>query len=106
MPLTNKIKHVVCLMMENRSFDHMFGFMQSPDYKIDGLTGNETNPDSQGEPVKVTDDAPISGGYTFGPLLADPGHHFPDVTMQIFSNFQTAGDAGKNGPLGIPAGLP
>ena len=95
----NKIKHVVCLMMENRSFDHMFGFMQSPDYRIDGLTGNETNPDSQGEPVKVTDDAPISGGYTFGPLLADPGHHFPDVTMQIFGNFQTAGDAGKNGPL-------
>jgi phospholipase C len=85
MPLVNsKIKHVVCLMMENRSFDHMFGFMMSPDYKIDGLTGNETNPDSQGVPVKVSDDAAISGGFT-----PDPGHHFPDVTMQIFSDFQT-----------------
>ena len=46
-------------------------------FSLDGLTGNETNPDSQGEPVKVTDDAPISGGYTFGPLLADPGTSLP-----------------------------
>jgi len=28
MPAT--IKHLVVLMMENRSFDHMLGFMQSP----------------------------------------------------------------------------
>lgn len=84
-------------MMENRSFDHMFGYMRAPDYQIDGLTGEETNPDSQGELVKVSDDAPISGGYTFGPLLADPGHHFPDVTMQIFSDFQTAEEPAQCG---------
>ena len=48
---TDNIKHLVCLMMENRSFDHMLGFMASPSYPVDGLTGNETNPDSQGVPV-------------------------------------------------------
>jgi len=34
---TAKIQNLVVLMMENRSFDHMFGFMMSPDYPIDGL---------------------------------------------------------------------
>ncbi len=83
MPLaTDKIKHLVVLMMENRSFDHMFGFMQGPGYAIDGLTGNEAVPDSQGQSVTVSRDADISGD-----LSPDPGHHFPDVNFQIFSDF-------------------
>jgi phospholipase C len=65
--------------MENRSFDHMFGFMMSPDYPIDGLTGEETNPDSTGVSVQVTSDARASGDLT-----PDPGHHYLDVNMQIF----------------------
>ncbi len=91
MPIaTDKIKHLVVLMMENRSFDHMFGFLAGPGYPIDGLTGNETVPDSQGELVKVSNDASIAGELT-----PDPGHHFPDVNMQIFGNF----DGTQNGPL-------
>ncbi len=78
LPLDN-IKHLVVLMMENRSFDHMFGQMVSPDWAIDGLTGTETNPDSTGKNVPATSDA----SYT-GDLTPDPGHHFPDVNMQIF----------------------
>lgn len=76
--------------MENRSFDHMFGFLKSPGYDIDGLSGTEKNPDSVGEPVQVSDDAPVSGGLT-----PDPGHHYPDTTFQVFSNF----DAQPTGPL-------
>jgi phospholipase C len=38
------IQHIVVLMLENRSFDHMLGFMRNTDYPIDGLTGNEWNP--------------------------------------------------------------
>ncbi len=41
----SKIDHIVVLMMENRSFDHMLGYLKltgvRPD--IDGLTGKETN---------------------------------------------------------------
>src|SRR5437868_1970918 len=69
-------------MMENRSFDHMFGFLAGPGYPIDGLTGTEAVPDSQGQMVTVSRDAAISGE-----LSPDPGHHFPDVNMQIFSDF-------------------
>ncbi len=36
----SRIEHVVVLMMENRSFDHIFGYRQG----IDGLTGKLENP--------------------------------------------------------------
>lgn len=35
------IKHLVVLMLENRSFDHMLGFMKSLNPAIDGLNGDE-----------------------------------------------------------------
>jgi phospholipase C len=34
-----KIEHVVVLMLENRSFDHIFGFRAG----VNGLSGNEFN---------------------------------------------------------------
>ena len=43
----NPIKNVVVLMMENRSFDHMLGWMTKGgkygNPKVDGLTGKECN---------------------------------------------------------------
>jgi phospholipase C len=57
---TGKIKHVVQLMLENRSFDQMLGFLytgannKSPsgqDY--DGLSGDEANLDAAGNKVTV-----------------------------------------------------
>jgi phospholipase C len=82
MPQT--IQHVVVLMLENRSFDHMLGFMRSPDYPIDGLTGNEWNPRDPAhidptQKVRVSNDA----GFVFG---HDPGHSFHDVNLQLFDN--------------------
>jgi len=74
-----QIKHLVVLMMENRSFDHMLGFMQSPTYGIDGLDGTQMNRDSSGELVRVTNDAQYSGD-----LPADPSHDFEDVMEQMF----------------------
>jgi len=35
-----KIKHVVVLMMENRSFDHMLGYMKG----VDGVPANQECP--------------------------------------------------------------
>jgi len=32
-------------MMENRSFDHMLGVFDEEISRINGLTGNESNPD-------------------------------------------------------------
>lgn len=85
----SKIKHLVVLMMENRSFDHMFGYMMSPDYPIDGLEGNESNPDTEEKNISVSADADVSGDLT-----PDPGHHYPDVNMQIFGNYEGRDDGG------------
>jgi len=74
-----EIKHIVVLMLENRSFDHMVGFLQAPDYDIDGVDGTEFNRDSTGEPVKVSSDASYSGDYD-----PDVAHDFVNVTQQIF----------------------
>jgi hypothetical protein len=32
-----QINHFFVWMMENRSLDHMLGFMKGPDYEIEGL---------------------------------------------------------------------
>jgi len=73
------IKHLVVLMMENRSFDHMLGFMMSPTFRIDGLDGTELNRDSSGKPLRVNNDARYSGD-----LPNDPSHDFEDVMEQMF----------------------
>lgn len=73
------IKHLIVLMMENRSFDHMLGFMKSATYGVDGLDGTESNRDSTGEPTRVNKDAQYSGD-----LSIDPSHDFEDVVEQMF----------------------
>ena len=54
------IEHIVVLILENRSFDHMLGVLyadqgnRSPGGQpFEGLTGNETNPDGAGHNVTV-----------------------------------------------------
>jgi phospholipase C len=75
----NKLKHIVVLMMENRSFDHMLGGLNKKDPRIVGLSGNEANPDTTGEMVKVQPNAVFQGQ-----LDHDPDHHFPGVDLQIY----------------------
>jgi phospholipase C len=53
-----KIDHFVILMMENRSFDHVLGYLSLPGGRtdVDGLTGTESNayrPTPNGAPVSV-----------------------------------------------------
>jgi len=75
-----RIEHLVVLMLENRSFDHMLGFLRSPDYPIDGVAGTESNPASDDGPdVTVSHNALAAGD-----LNPDPGHDFEDVNVQVF----------------------
>ncbi len=78
-PGLDALKHIVVLMMENRSFDHMLGGLKAQDPRIDGLTGNEGNPDTAGNMAKVQPLAQFQGQ-----LDPDPDHHFPAVDLQIF----------------------
>jgi len=47
-PGFDKLKHIVVLMMENRSFDHMLGALKATDARIDGIDGTQSNPDTAG----------------------------------------------------------
>jgi len=73
------LKHIVVLMMENRSFDHMLGSLKSVDPRIDGITDGMSNPDNTGASVK-----PQLLAEFQGQLDPDPDHHFPAVDLQIF----------------------
>src|ERR1700704_3748586 len=79
-PGLDNLKHIVVLMMENRSFDHMLGALKAKDPRIDGVTGNESNPDTAGAMVQVQPLAEFQGQ-----LDPDPDHHFPGVDVQIFN---------------------
>ncbi len=81
----DNLKHIVVLMMENRGFDHMLGFLQSSNYQINGLTGTESNPDTAGSPVQVTNDS-----IYYGDLTPDPDHSHFGVMKQMFDGSDPA----------------
>jgi phospholipase C len=47
-PGLDNLKHIVVLMMENRSFDHMLGSLTAVNPQIDGITAALSNPDTTG----------------------------------------------------------
>jgi phospholipase C len=75
----DSLKHIVVLMMENRSFDHMLGSLTAVDPRIDGITDQLSNPDTTGGVV-----TPRPLAQFQGQLDPDPDHHFPAVDLQIF----------------------
>jgi phospholipase C len=94
-----KISHIVQIMLENRSFDQMLGFLyaesgnKSPatDQPFEGLTGKESNPDGAGHEVpvyKVT----LGSPHPYLMPGADPGEGFYNTNEQLFSNHDPAPD--------------
>lgn len=72
------IKNVVVLVLENRSFDHMLGWMkQSINPSINGVTGKECNSVTN-QTICFSDDAEY--------VDPDPGHSFEDVVQQVFGS--------------------
>ncbi|KAK4412485.1 Non-specific phospholipase C1 [Sesamum alatum] len=74
------IKTFVVLVMENRSFDHILGWLKRTRPDIDGLSGNEFNRVNASDPtspaVSVSDDAFF--------VDSDPGHSIQAIREQIF----------------------
>lgn len=85
----DKINHFVVLMLENRSFDNLLGLLHT-NPPVNGITGQETNPDSHNHPVKVwsTD----ANRVTWMPD-PDPGERFPDINQQLFGTTSPAAGA-------------
>jgi phospholipase C len=84
------IKHIVVLMMENRSFDQMLGFLEKEDLEVNGVVQAEkaaTNHDAAGNPYqpfewapgKTTPDTPP--GHK--PKILDPCHSPSCVKAQL-----------------------
>jgi len=91
------IKHVVVLMLENRSFDSMLGMLYASDNTFDGLTGTEQN--IWHKPGGLTQPVQVWKSPDFTPTAAcipdpDPGELFTDIHMQI----QGLGVDGKPNP--------
>ena len=86
------ISHIVVLMQENRSFDHMLGYLYadanniSPNgHPFEGLTGKETNPDANGNPVSVFQVTPSTPNAYYMPG-ADPGEGYTATNDQLWGS--------------------
>jgi len=88
----SSIEHIVVLMLENRSFDHMLGLLYSANGNVspsgqpfEGLTGNESNPGTGGKPVTVYSIKPSDNNAYYMPG-ADPGEGYSATNSQLFNS--------------------
>jgi phospholipase C len=86
------IEHIVVLMLENRSFDHMLGYLYQDSNNVspagqpfEGLAGTEANPGTDGTPVPVFPISPSTPNAYFMPG-ADPGEGFAATNSQLFGS--------------------
>jgi phospholipase C len=79
--MSDPIKHVVFLMMENRSFDHLLGGMAGVIPGLDGAdpTQNRVNLDPQNHPYKQAETQTRQFAF-------DPKHEHVDVMRQLANN--------------------
>src|SRR5882762_1310611 len=100
----SRIKHIVVLMLENRSFDHVFGFLQpAPGQQVDNLQGpnatlssllDPSQPESATNPkITVGQPAPFAVHDKDG-----PAHSFNAVCIQLCNSQDgpTAANPAKN----------
>jgi len=81
------VKHIVVLMMENRSFDQMLGFLQNEGLDVEGIAGAKPNFDKDGNEYKPFEwgpgetTPPIPPGHK--PKILDPCHSPSCVENQL-----------------------
>ncbi len=92
---TANIEHIVVLMLENRSFDHLFGLLPGIDGIRDKQLSNLLNPASP--PSNQNPSFPARDGATWTTVGRNgPSHSFDSTTEQIYGS--------KAGPAqGLPA---
>src|SRR5258708_2077854 len=73
--MNSPIEHIIVLMLENRSFDHLFAFSGIPG--LHGVDTTKTNPRSDGENVPMSNAAPDAAA-------SDAHHEFEDVYQQMY----------------------
>jgi phospholipase C len=98
------IEHIVVLMLENRSLDHMLGFLYADSDTVspagdpfEGLTGSESCPGTDGQPVTVYQITPGTTDAYFLPG-ADPAEGYKATNSQCFGS-ENAPAAGTVAPM-------
>jgi phospholipase C len=101
----SSVQHVVVLMLENRSFDHMLGFLYTAQGNVspagqpyEGLTGSESNPGQSGGEVRVARIEPSTPDAYFKPG-ANPGEGYMATNNQLFGTI-----SGPASPSQAPTG--
>ncbi len=86
----NAVEHIVVLMLENRSFDHMLGYLYADSGNFspagdpfEGLTGTESCPGTDGSQVGVYRLLPSTPDVYFMPG-ADPGEGYQATNEQLY----------------------
>ncbi len=87
MGMLSKINHVVVLMLENRSFDNMFGRLYPKSDGFDGLSGTEACVGPDGVSIPVWNE-PGTDEETMRIPNPDPGELWFDINTQIFGSAQ------------------
>ncbi|KAG2623835.1 hypothetical protein PVAP13_3KG082600 [Panicum virgatum] len=96
---SNKIKTVVVLVQENRSFDHMLGWMKTLNPDIDGVTGVETNHVDASNPTSPA--VRFSDGAQY--VDPDPGHSAQVIYEQVYGTPFVDATTTPMTPPGVPA---
>jgi len=95
----NQLEHIVVLILENRSFDHMLGYLYAEEknrsptgQEFDGLTGDKSCPNGKAGPVRVFRiDSGTPNAY-FMPG-ADPGEGYNATNVQLFGSITAPASA-------------
>jgi phospholipase C len=93
--MRTRIKHVVCYMLENRSFDHVCGWLYNqddagirvigPEGPYKGASPDLYNLDGDTKvPLTVYQDGKLSTDYPLELFTFDPYHDLSDVLRQLF----------------------
>jgi phospholipase C len=96
------LKHIVVVMMENRSFDHMLGYLSQEGMTgVDGLTGEEFNFGPDGRKIRVQPfDAADQKLQRHGEALQkklDPDHSVAGVRTQLGPGYPKTPHPSGNG---------
>ncbi len=94
-----RINHFVVLMLENRSFDHLFGFFATPaGQKIENILSADSTPVNLLDPAKPK--SPSNPSFEVSqpaPFAVDdkegPSHSFNSVNVQLTNNSRGPSDA-------------
>lgn len=87
-------KYIVALMLENRAFDHMLGYLKRYNNQINGLNGTESVPiypnQTNSPRVRVSFNAPVR-------MSQDAGHSFEATQIEVWGSMNKVDPAPMNG---------